>query len=183
VKAHSGILHTEIAETLATRGVKGSTYCPTNRFDQLPEDTEAEDDPNIPQTEGFTQTEEFGMDELHLPSFGTPAVVYGFNGEEAAERAEERDRSIRHFLHDQCDNSSTPVSEDEEFHETNGTVLIQNGWAALGNGGPEPQDQEQESDGDSQEQNQGSDFSLSIRRENEEVTLDTVVAPSPWSST
>jgi hypothetical protein len=129
-----------------------------------------------------------------LPSFGTPAVVYGFNDDEAAERAEEGDRSIRHFLYEQCGNSSTPVSEDEEFHDTNGTVLIQNGRAALGNGGPEPQDQDQDPNVDSQrgisrwtlveeeqEQNQEPDFSLRIRRENEEATTDSV-APSPWSS-
>jgi ribonuclease HI len=73
VKAHSGILHNEIADTLATRGVKGSTYCPTNRFDQLPEDTETEDDPNIPPTEVITQTEEFGPDGLDPPAFGTLA--------------------------------------------------------------------------------------------------------------
>jgi ribonuclease HI len=115
VKAHSGILHNEIVDTLATRGVKGNTYCPINWFDQLPEDTETEDDPNIPPTEVITQTEEFGADEEHLPSFGTPAVVYGFNDEEAAERAEERDRSIRHFLYEQCGNSSTPVSEVKSF--------------------------------------------------------------------
>jgi hypothetical protein len=182
VKAHSGILHNEIADTLATRGVNGSTYCPTNRFDQLPEDTETEDDPNIPHTEVITQTEEFGADELHLPSFGTPAVVYGFNDEEAAERAEERDRSIRHFLHDQCDISSTPVSEDEEFHDTNDTVVIQNGWAVLGNAGPD-QDQILEVDGEVQDQSQDLGCSLSIRRVNEEVTMDSVVAPSSWSST
>jgi hypothetical protein len=180
VKAHSGILHNEIADTLATRGVKGSTYCPTNRFDQLPEDTETEDEPNISLSEVITQTEEFGADDLHLPAFGTLAVVYGLSDEEAAERSEERDRSIRHFLHDQCDNSSTPVSEDEEFHEPKGTVLIQNGWAVLGNGGP-IQDQNQDLDVISQEQNQDPDFSLSIRRENEEISMGTEVAPSPWS--
>jgi ribonuclease HI len=194
VKAHSGILHNEIADTLATRGVKGNTYCPINWCDQLPDDTETEDDPNTPPTEVITQTEEFGADEEHLPSFGTPAVVYGFNDEEAAERVEERDRSIRHFLYEQRGNSSTPVSEDEEFHEPNWTVLIQNGGAALGNGGPEPQDQDQEPEVNSQwgnsrwttveeeqEQNQEPDFSLQIRRENEEMMTNSV-APSPWSS-
>jgi ribonuclease HI len=99
VKAHSGILHNEIADTLATRGVKGTTYCPVSWFDNLPADIETEDDP---QTEIITQTEEFGADEEHLPSFGTVGVVYGFNDEEAAERAEGREQSIRHFLHDQC---------------------------------------------------------------------------------
>jgi ribonuclease HI len=193
VKPHSGILHNEIADTLATRGVKGTTYCPINWFDQLPEDTETEDDLNIPPTEIITQTDEFGADEEHLPSFGTLAVVHGLNNEEAAEREEERDRSIRHFLYEQCGNSSTPVSEDEEFHEPNGTVLIQNGWTALGNGGPE-QDQILDSDGnvqrgnsrwsmveEEQMQNQESDFSLQIRRESESGPPDSV-APSPWSS-
>jgi hypothetical protein len=85
VKAHSGLLHNEVADTLATRGVKGSTYCPINWFDQLPPDTESDDDPSIPFSEVITQTDEFGADEEHLPSFGTPAVVYGFNEEEAEE--------------------------------------------------------------------------------------------------
>jgi hypothetical protein len=92
VKAHSGILHNEVADTLATRGVKGSTYCPINWFDQLPADTEGEDDPSIPLSEVITQTDEFGPDEEHLPSFGTPAVAYGFSEEEAAEAEEERER-------------------------------------------------------------------------------------------
>jgi ribonuclease HI len=183
VKAHSGILHNEIADTLATRGVKGGTYCATSRFDQLPEDTETEDDPNIPLTEVITQTEEFGPDDLHLPAFGTLAVTYGLNDEEAAERTEERDRSIRHFLHDQCNNSSTPVSEDEEFHDANDTVIIQNGWAVLGNGGPDPQDQEQEPTTADQEQDKESEYSLSIRREGEEMSMGAEEAPSPWSST
>jgi hypothetical protein len=120
VKAHSGILHNEVADTLATREVKGSTYCPINWFDQLPPDTETEDDPSIPATEVITQTEEFGADEEHLPEQGTRAVVYGFNDEEAAEWAEERERGIRHFLYGPCDNSSTPVTNDEGFGDTGG---------------------------------------------------------------
>jgi hypothetical protein len=71
-------LHNEIADTLATKGVKGSTYCPIDWFDRLPPDTEEEDDPSIPLSE-------FGADEEHLPSFGTRARVYGFNEEETAE--------------------------------------------------------------------------------------------------
>jgi hypothetical protein len=93
-KAHSGILHNEVADTLATRGVKGSTYCPINWFDQLPPDTETEDDPSIPSTEVITQTDEFGADEVHLPEHGTPANVYGLNDEEAEELAEERERGF-----------------------------------------------------------------------------------------
>jgi hypothetical protein len=99
-KAHSGILHNEVAGTLATRGVKGTTYCPVNWFDQLSPDTEEEDDPSIPPSEVVTQTEEFGADEEHLPSFGTHAVVYDFNKEEAADLAEERERGICHFLYE-----------------------------------------------------------------------------------
>jgi hypothetical protein len=111
VNAHSGLIHNEIADTLATRGVKGSTYCPINWLDQLPPDTEEEDDPSIPPSEAITQTEEFGADEEHLPSFGTPAIVYGFNEEEAREAEEERERGIRRLLHGTCDNSSTPVTQ------------------------------------------------------------------------
>jgi hypothetical protein len=130
-------------------------------------------------------TEEFGPDDLHLPAFGTLAINHGLNEEEATERTEERDRRIRHFLHDQCNNSSTPVSEDEEFHDANDTVIIQNGWAVLGNGGPDPQDQEQEPFAADQEQEQDkeSEYSLSIRRGSEEMSMGTEVAPSPWSST
>jgi hypothetical protein len=100
VKAHSGILHNEVADTLATRGAKGGSYCPVSWFDNLPEYTETEDDPNIPQTEVITQTDEFGAEEEHLPEFGTLAVNYGLNEEEAAERMEERERSVQQFAHD-----------------------------------------------------------------------------------
>jgi ribonuclease HI len=58
VKAHSGLLHNEIADTLATKGVKGGTYCPTDWFDALPPDTETEDDPTLQLTEVITQGEE-----------------------------------------------------------------------------------------------------------------------------
>jgi ribonuclease HI len=39
VKAHSGIVLNEIEDTLATRGVTSTSYCPMNRFDELPADT------------------------------------------------------------------------------------------------------------------------------------------------
>jgi hypothetical protein len=80
------LLYNEVADTLATRGVKGGTYCPVSWFDDLPEDTETEDDPNIPQTEVITQTDEFGADDEHLPQFGTLAVVYGFSGKNGGKR-------------------------------------------------------------------------------------------------
>jgi hypothetical protein len=129
-------LDNEIADTLATLGVQGSIYCPIDWFDRLPPDTEEEDDPSIPPTERITQTEEFGADEEHLPSFGTRERVCGFNEEEAgeiseaaaeAERAQqeaERERGIRHFLHDVCGNSSSPVTDDEDYSNTGGTVVI-----------------------------------------------------------
>jgi hypothetical protein len=75
------------------------------------------------------------------------------------------------------------VSEDEEFHDANDTVIIQNGWAVLGNGGPDPQDQEQEPTIAEQEQDKGSEYSLGIRREGEEMSMGAEVAPSPWSLT
>jgi ribonuclease HI len=52
VKAHSGLLHNEIADTQATRGVNRTSYYPTDWFDELPGDTEQEDGPNIPDTDG-----------------------------------------------------------------------------------------------------------------------------------
>jgi ribonuclease HI len=47
VKAHSGISHNEIADQLATRGVQGSSFFPTRKFDVLPEDSEMEDDKDL----------------------------------------------------------------------------------------------------------------------------------------
>jgi ribonuclease HI len=101
VKAHSGLIHNEIADTLATRGVNGKSYCPTTLYNVLPPDTESEDDPNIPQTEVITQTDEFGADEEHLPESGTWMRSWGLNEEEASELAEEREPSIKQFAHDQ----------------------------------------------------------------------------------
>jgi hypothetical protein len=134
VKAHSGLLHNEIADTLATRGAMGSTYCPTNRFDVLPADTEEEDDPAIPSTEVIAQTDEFGADDEHLPSFGAPALVFDFNDEEAAELEEELERGIRQFAHDMLGNSS----EDEGFGETGGTVVISHKMTVVDDGSEPP---------------------------------------------
>jgi ribonuclease HI len=185
VKAHSGLLHNEIADTLATRGVQGSTYCPIDWFDRLPPDTEEEDDPSIPPTEVITQTEEFGADEEHLPSFGTRVRVYGFNEEEAAEIAEaaaeaeraqqeaERERGIRHLLHDVCGNSSTPVTDDEDCSNTGGTVVITPEIPVVDSGSEQPEPpQEHEEHG----------FSLQVGHVGV-VDMPESVAPSPWSST
>jgi hypothetical protein len=189
VKAHSGILHNEIADTLATRGVNGGTYSPVSWFDQLPADTETEDDPNIPQTEVITQTDKFGADEEHLPQFGTLVRTFGFNEEEAAERAEERERGIRQFVHNQLENSSTPVSEDEELPQPSDTVVILPGWSGVEGpaqdlnlselqwGNPKEAIVEEE-----QEQNQVTECSLRVRRGIGEETTDPDV-PTSWSST
>jgi hypothetical protein len=131
VKAHSGLIHNEIADTLATRGVKGGSYCPVSYYDVLPADTETEDDPNIPQTEVITQTDEFGADEEHLPEFGIWVKSWGLNVEEGAERAEERERSIRQFAHDQLGNSTAPTSEDEDAPQPGEVPVIKSGWSAV----------------------------------------------------
>jgi hypothetical protein len=131
VKAHSGLIHNEIADTLATKGVKGGSYCPATCFDVLPEDTETEDDPNIPLTEVITQTEEFGADEEHLPQNGTWAVSLGLNEEEAADRQEERERGIQQFAHDVLGNSSTNGSEDEAVSNPGEIPVTSNGWSLV----------------------------------------------------
>jgi ribonuclease HI len=169
VKAHSGILHNEVADTLATRGVKGTTYCPINLFDQLPPDTEEEDDSSIPPTEVITQTDEFGADDEHLPSYGTQAIVHEFNKEEAEEWAEERERGIRHFLYEQCENSSTPVTDDEDHSHAKDTVVTTSGWKAIAEG-PEQQ-----------ESPQRTCFSIQVG-EAGNIDIPESMTHSPWSS-
>jgi hypothetical protein len=180
VKAHSGILLNEIADTLATRGVNGTTYCPTDWFDELPDDTEQEDDPIIPDTEMITQTEELA-DDIHQPPFGTRAQVYGLNANEAAEVAEaaeeaaraeqeaELERSIRHFLHDTCDNSSTPVTDDEDVSNTGGVILVGPGMTV-------------DDGSDITESPKEPEFHIQAGHVGE-VDLPESMAPSPWSST
>jgi ribonuclease HI len=78
VKAHSGIVLNEIADTLATRGVNGSTYFPTHRFDELSADTEPEDGPELRGVASvITQIAEWDEEE-HVPTSITQAVSYGF---------------------------------------------------------------------------------------------------------
>jgi hypothetical protein len=151
--------------------VKGSTYCPIDCIDQLPADTEEDDDPSIPLSEVITQTEEFGADEEHLPSFGTPAIVYVFVEEEAAELAEEeRERGIRHFIHDTLGNSSTPVTDDEDFSDTGRTVVATPEMSVVDDGSEQPEPPKE------------SGFSLQIGHVGP-VDMPESVAPSPWSST
>jgi hypothetical protein len=131
VKAHSGLIHNEIAYTLATRGVTGDSYCQVPYYDTLPADTETENDRSIPQTEVITQTDEFGADEEHLPQFGTWVRSWGLNEEEAAERAEEREQSLKQFTHDILGNSTAPTSEDEDAPQPGEIPVIKSGWSAV----------------------------------------------------
>jgi hypothetical protein len=191
MKAHSGLLDNEVADTLATRGVKGGSYCPVSWFDILPEDTETEDDPNIPTSEVITQTEEFGADEEHLPQNGTTAVVYGFNEEEAAEIQEERERGVQQFAHDFLGKSSAEGSEDEGVSNPGEIPITTRGWSLVkGSDGDRnlsympwreqnvPVDDEA---GREQEQLQSSECHIRVRRgigEEEEITD----ARSAWSN-
>jgi hypothetical protein len=150
-------------------------------FDELPTDTEQEDDPTIPETEVITQTEEWADDE-HLPSFGIRAQVYGFNAEETAEAAEtaeeearveqetEHERGIRHFLHDTCDNSSTTVTDDDDNGVTGGVIVLKSGMTVAEDGSelPEPPKEPE--------------FHLQVGLVGA-VDLPESMEPSPWSST
>jgi hypothetical protein len=181
VKAHSGLSHNEIGDTLATRGVKGGTYCPTDWFDELAPDTEQEDDPSIPNTEVITQTEEWA-DEEHLPTFGTREIVYGFNEEETAEAAETlaaaeaaehekaQDRGLRHFLHEVMGNSSTPVTEDEDDHVEAGIPVVKPGMTVV------------DVDSELPEPSRDPEFHLQEGHVGA-VDLPAPVAPYAWSST
>jgi hypothetical protein len=73
VKAHCGILLNECADQLATRGVQGGSYCPTNQFDELPAD-ETESPEVFPESEHvITQDEEFSLSDI--PEFFGQRVV------------------------------------------------------------------------------------------------------------
>jgi hypothetical protein len=51
-----------------------------------------------------------------------------------AEQEAERERGIRHFLHDTCDNSSTSVTDDEDNSNIGGVVLVTPGMTAVDDG-------------------------------------------------
>jgi hypothetical protein len=147
----------------------------------------------------ITQTEEFGADEEHLPENGVQAIVYGLNEEEAAEiaemtdeiarrQAEEvRERSIRHFLHTQCDMSSVPITEDEDANITGGEVLSDNedlsntgGVVMIGPGMTVEDSGSEHSEQPEAPQEPG--FSLVVRHVGL-VNMPESVVPSAWSST
>jgi hypothetical protein len=98
--------------TLATRGVKGSSYYPANRFDALPDDTEPED---VPEMQGIEpvirQTEEYA-DEEHMPQFSRRAMTYGLEQEEAQDRMSQA--TFTNFSHNILGNSSAQVSDDSD---------------------------------------------------------------------
>jgi hypothetical protein len=73
----------------------------------------------------------FGADEEHLPPFGTWVGPLGLNEDEAVDQAEERERSIRQFAHDQLGNLTVPTSEDEEAPQPGNVPIIKTGWAAV----------------------------------------------------
>jgi hypothetical protein len=122
----------------------------------------------------ITQTDDYAN--------GTRAVVYGFNEEEAAEIAEaaadaeraqqeaNRERSIRHFLHDTCGNSSTQATDDEDYSNTGGAVVITPEMTVVDSGSEQP------------EPPQESGFSLQVGHVGA-VDWPESIAPSPWSST
>jgi hypothetical protein len=58
-------------------------------------------------------------------------VNYGLNEEEAAERMEERERSIQQFAHDQLGNSSSPTSDDEEPSPSSEISVTGGGWGIV----------------------------------------------------
>jgi hypothetical protein len=111
VKAHPGLIHNEIADTLATRGVRGGSYCPTNRFDELPPDTEPEDVPEARDVDSIVKQVDEYDEDTHLPPFSTKAISYGFNQEEIQEQ---RDAQFAGFSREVLGNSSSVVSDDSE---------------------------------------------------------------------
>jgi hypothetical protein len=128
-----------------------------------------------------TQTEEWADDE-HLPTFGTRARTYGLNEEEAADiaaiaeeaaRAEQeeiRERGIRHFLHGTCDNSSTPVTDDEDNGDTGGAILVKPEMTMVDDEPELPEPPKEPG------------FELQVGHVGV-VHLPESMAPSPWSST
>jgi hypothetical protein len=92
---------------------------------------------------------------------------------EEAKRARleaEKDRALRHFLHGTCDNSSTPVTDDEDYSNTGGTMVITPEMTLVDSGSEQPEPP----------QEQG--FSLVVGHVGV-VDMPKAVAPSPWSST
>jgi ribonuclease HI len=111
VKAHSGIVHHEIADQLATRRVNGPSNCLTQRFDVLPEGSETEANETLKRTlkpnSVTTQTDKW--DEEHLP---TVAVRADRQGLEADDDRARQQAICNRFSWDVLGNSSEPVSED-----------------------------------------------------------------------
>jgi hypothetical protein len=112
---------------------------------------------------------------------------FGFNEEEEAEIAEERERSIVQFAHDQLGNSSAQTSEDDDAPQPGSIPVIRSGWAAVEGpsqdlnlselqwGEPKGATMEEE-----QEQIQTTDCSLRVSWG---VGGEATDARSPWSNT
>jgi ribonuclease HI len=131
VNAHSGIVHNEIADTLATRGAGESSYCPTNRYDELPGDTETEDRLEMRDVDQLiTQDDELDED-LHLPTFSTEVCSLALE-------ATDCDREFRHFSHDILGNSTAEVSpedSDSDMRTQGDHTLVMNGGMRVEDGG------------------------------------------------
>jgi hypothetical protein len=114
---------------------------------------------------------------------------FGFNEEEAAERAEERERSIAQFAHDQLGNSSAQASEDDEASPPGEIPITSKGWAAVVGPSQNTNLSElqwgkptEESVREDQEQVQGNECSLRVSRGIGEET-EVSDARSAWSNT
>jgi hypothetical protein len=97
-------------DQLATRGVNGPTNCPTRILEELPEDSEREDGPEMKNVEPvITQDDEWDEDE-HLPTFGMR--VDGRNAASEEDRAQKQ-AIVDSFSRDVLGNSSMEAGEDD----------------------------------------------------------------------
>jgi hypothetical protein len=115
------LLHDEIADALATKGFKGDSYCPTDRFDALPEDTEPEDIPEMRNVTPLIMQMEECDEEYHLPRFGKAADVCRFEEEEARDHADE---TFNRFSRDVLGNSSAVASDESDSPQREDTIVM-----------------------------------------------------------
>jgi hypothetical protein len=126
-KAHSGILHNEIADTLATRLVSGSTYCPTTQYEEIPTDSDKEDDPEMNGVIPLIRQDDEWDDEIHFPTFST-AVASQDQEEETSQ--EQRDRQFQHFSPNILGSPSAEVTYDDSYlakPDPDSTVVVLRG--------------------------------------------------------
>jgi ribonuclease HI len=121
VKAHSGLLHNEIADTLATRGVTASSCCPTNRFDVLPEDTEPDDvfdsQSAVPV---ITHTDEWD-DESQPPTFSAHVTSLGL---EQDDQQDVQELTFRDCSRNVLGNARAQASDDSDVQQGEDTLVM-----------------------------------------------------------